>query len=54
MRKCTKTIVKPENDVRCRDIGSEEITICGRNEGVEMDGWSHQAGAAGQTKKLNN
>ena len=42
---------KTSNDVRCRDIGSEEITTCIRNDGVEMDEWSHQAG---QNKKVNN
>ena len=25
------------NDVRCRYMGSEEITICGGNEGVKLD-----------------
>ena len=37
-----------KNDVRCRDLGSEENTReevgCGRNEDVKMDEWSHQAG----------
>ena len=36
------------NDVRCRDLGSEESTReevgCGGNEDVKMDEWSHQAG----------
>ena len=36
------------NDVRCRDMGSEERTRyevgCGGNEDVKMDEWSHQAG----------
>ena len=32
------------NDVRCRYMGSEEITICGGNEGVKLDEWSYQAG----------
>ena len=39
---------KTSNDVRCRDVGSEESTIevvgCGGNEDVKMDEWSHQAG----------
>ena len=39
---------KTTNDVRCRDLGSEESTIeevgCGGNEDVKMDEWSHQAG----------
>ena len=39
---------KTRNDVRCRDVGSEERTIeevgCGGNEDVKMDEWSHQAG----------
>ena len=38
---------KTSNDVRCRDMGSEESTEeevgCGRNEDVKMDEWSHQA-----------
>ena len=36
------------NDVRCRDLVSEESTReevgCGGNEDVKMDVWSHQAG----------
>ena len=39
---------KTSNDVRCRDLGSEESTReevgCGGNEDVKMDEWSHQAG----------
>ena len=39
---------KTSNDVRGRDLGSEESTReevgCGGNEDVKMDGWSHQAG----------
>ena len=39
---------KTSNDVRCRDLGSEENTTeevgCGGNEDVKMDEWSHQAG----------
>ena len=39
---------KTSNDIRCRDLGSEESTReevgCGGNEDVEMDEWSHQAG----------
>ena len=39
---------KTSNDVRCRDVGSEESTLeevgCGGNEDVTMDEWSHQAG----------
>ena len=39
---------KTSNDVRCRDLGSEESTReevgYGGNEDVKMDGWSHQAG----------
>ena len=39
---------KNSNDVRCRDLGSEESTIeevgCAGNEHVKMDEWSHQAG----------
>ena len=39
---------KTSNDVRCRDVGSEESTReevgCGGNEDVKMDEWSHQAG----------
>ena len=39
---------KTSNDVRGRDLGSEEITReevgCGGNEDVKMDEWSHQAG----------
>ena len=39
---------KTSNDVRCRDLGSEENTReevgCGGNEDVKMDEWSHQAG----------
>ena len=39
---------KTSNDVRCRDVGSEESTReevgCGRNEDVKMDEWSHQDG----------
>ena len=35
------------NDVRCRDMGSDEITrevvVCGGNEDVKVDEWSHQA-----------
>ena len=38
---------KTSNDVRCRDVGSEESTReevgCGGNEDV-MDEWSHQVG----------
>ena len=30
---------------------SEEITICGENEGVKMDEWSYKAG---QNKELKN
>ena len=37
---------KTSNDVRCRDVGSEESTReevgCGGNEDVKMDDWSHQ------------
>ena len=37
---------KTTNDVRCRDLGSEESTReevgCGGNEDVKMDEWSHQ------------
>ena len=37
---------KTSNDVRCRDVGSEESTIeevgCGGNGDVKMDEWSHQ------------
>ena len=36
---------KTSNDVRCRDLGSEESTReevgCGGNEDVKMDEWSH-------------
>ena len=39
---------KTSNDVRCRDVGSENSTReevgCGGNEDVKMDEWSHQAG----------
>ena len=38
---------KTSNDVRCRDLGSEESKKevgCGGNEDVKMDEWSHQAG----------
>ena len=39
---------KTSNDVRCRDLGSEESTReevgCGGNEDVKMDEWGHQAG----------
>ena len=39
---------KTSNDVRGRDLGSEESTReevgCGGNEDVGMDEWSHQAG----------
>ena len=39
---------KTSNDVRCRDLGSDESTReevgCGGNEDVKMDEWSHQAG----------
>ncbi len=39
---------KTSNDVRCRDMGSEESTReevgCGGNEDVKMDEWSHQDG----------
>ena len=39
---------KTSNDVRGRDLGSEEGTReevgCGGNEDVKMDEWSHQAG----------
>ena len=39
---------KTSNDVRGRDLGSEESTReevgCGGNEDVKMDEWSHQAG----------
>ena len=39
---------KTSNDVRCRDLGSEESTReevgCGGNEDVKMNEWSHQAG----------
>ncbi len=39
---------KTSNDVRCRDVGSEESTRqevgCGGNEDVRMDEWSHQYG----------
>ena len=38
---------KTSNGVRCLDVGSEESTReevgCGRNEGVKMDEWRHQA-----------
>ena len=41
-------LYKTSNDVRCRDVGSEESTSeevgCGGNEDVKMDEWSHQAG----------
>ena len=41
--------VRPcSNDVRCRDVSSEESTIeevgCGGNEDVKMDEWSRQDG----------
>ena len=47
--KVYKTVVRPAiDDVRCRDLGSEESTReevgCGGNEDVKMDEWSHQAG----------
>ena len=39
---------KTSNDVRCRDVGSEDNTRkeggCGGNGDVKMDEWSHQAG----------
>ena len=39
---------KTSNDVRGRDLGSEERTReevgCGGNDDVKMDEWSHQAG----------
>ena len=39
---------KTNNDVRGRDLGSEESTReevgCGGNEDVKMDEWSHQLG----------
>ena len=39
---------KTSNDVRCRDLGSEESTReevgCGENEDVKMEESSHQAG----------
>ena len=39
---------KTINDVRCRNVGSEQSTGeeagCGGNEDVKMDEWSHQAG----------
>ena len=37
---------KTSNDVRCRDVGSEEReeVRCGGNEDVKMDEWSHRAG----------
>ena len=39
---------KTSNDVRCRDVGSEESTReevgCGGTEDVKMDEWSHQDG----------
>ena len=39
---------KTSNDVRCRDMGSEESTReevgCGGNEDVKMDEWGHQVG----------
>ena len=39
---------KTSNDVRCRNVGSEESTReevgCGGNEDVKIDEWSHQAG----------
>ena len=38
---------KVSNDLRCRYLGSEEITrevvACGGNEDVQVDEWSHQA-----------
>ena len=41
-------LCKTSNDVRCRNLGSEESTRkvvgCGGNEDVKMDEWSHQAG----------
>ena len=41
-------IYKTSNDVRCRDVGSEESTReevgCGGNEDVKIDECSHQAG----------
>ena len=46
--KVYKTVVRPANDVRGRDLGSEESTReevgCGGHEDVKMDEWSHQAG----------
>ena len=43
-----KDSCKTSNDVRGRDLGSEESTReevgCGGNEDVKMDEWSHQAG----------
>ena len=47
--KVYKTVsCKTSNDVRCRDVGSEESTReevgCGGNEHFEMDEWSHQYG----------
>ena len=42
--KVHKTVVRPENDVRCRDFGSDESTReevgCGGNEDVNMDEWT--------------
>ena len=39
---------KTSNDVRCRDLGSEESiregVECGGNDDVKMDELSHQAG----------
>ena len=41
-------VILVSNDVRCRDMGSEESTReevgCGENEDVTMDELSHQAG----------
>ena len=39
---------KTSNDLRCRDVGSEESSReevgCGGIEDVKMDEWSHHAG----------
>ena len=44
--KVYKNSCKTGNDVRCRDVGSEESTReevgCGGNEDVKMDEWNHQ------------
>ena len=44
----TQDSCKTNNDIRCRDVGSEESTReevgCGGNEDFKMDEWSHQAG----------